>query len=730
MNLVPLDDLPLPIRRQLPYNAPQLNAYADAVESELGLPKGWLNAIKNAGEKSGSLATSPKGAKGVMQFIPGTAQRFGLKDPTDPLEAIRKAGEYGRVLAAKFGGDPLAMAAAYNAGENHSGFRTGNFPEETTAYRQRVADALKLQSGNADAPPTGVVPIDDLPHELRNMTEKKAENQLAEDRQRYAPTSDSALENFAAGAGKSVYDTARGLGQLVGLVPQSDVDEAQRLDAPLMDTTAGTLGNITGQVAQTALPVAGATRTATALAKVAPKAAIALGPAGVAAATGAGFNATQPVVSGDSRVGQAAEGAVLGAAGQGVLNAAGALVRPAATTATAAVRDLAAKAVDKFNIPLTAAQVSSSPVMRAVTRALDVLPGSGAGKHAALQQSRFNEALNKTYGQAGDNVTEGLKQANIDLGKTYDDLAKNNAAKLGMPHLNAMEKAIDDYSTMDLSAGKSQTKGLWNIASSILDATDANGEMPGTVYKALRSKIGKARVSTTDPNMQDALKTFQSQLDDAMKSNLSNPDDLALWLATDKKWANMKTVEKLAPKDASGNVDMTRLASVLSGAGGMNAGNRSAMIYGKGDQTLPDLARVGREFLGAEPPLPQSMARRYGPMLGRVGQGGAELAGISGGLYAMNHDEESPAFDTAKDVLGVLAGAKGVGHLLRSQAFRRGSPALTSGLERLSEFGLGQGLNAYVNAAKSRVLPTPQRGGLPAVEPQNYELVPESDLPR
>jgi hypothetical protein len=59
----------------------------------------------------------------------------------------------------------------------------------------------------------------------------------------------SAFEKGAAGFGKAMVDTARGIGQLIpGLVSREEVAEARRLDAPLMNTTAGTVGNVAGNI--------------------------------------------------------------------------------------------------------------------------------------------------------------------------------------------------------------------------------------------------------------------------------------------------------------------------------------------------------------------------------------------------------------------------------------------------------------------------------------------------
>jgi soluble lytic murein transglycosylase-like protein len=60
---------------------------------------------------------SPKGARGPMQFMPETAQRYGLQNPHDPKAAIDAAAHYLRDLLMKFGGRVDLALAAYNAGE-------------------------------------------------------------------------------------------------------------------------------------------------------------------------------------------------------------------------------------------------------------------------------------------------------------------------------------------------------------------------------------------------------------------------------------------------------------------------------------------------------------------------------------------------------------------------------------------------------------------------------------
>jgi hypothetical protein len=81
-------------------------------------------------------AVSPKGAQGIAQFMPGTADLRGLKDPFNPAEALTASARYLADLAAGFGNIGLA-AVAYNGGEARAQrfvAREGGLPEETRAY--------------------------------------------------------------------------------------------------------------------------------------------------------------------------------------------------------------------------------------------------------------------------------------------------------------------------------------------------------------------------------------------------------------------------------------------------------------------------------------------------------------------------------------------------------------------------------------------------------------------
>jgi soluble lytic murein transglycosylase-like protein len=80
-------------------------------------------------------AVSRKGARGLMQLMPDTAARYGVRDILDPAENIGGGVRYLRDLLALFGGDLAKSLAAYNAGES-AVLRYGGVPpyQETELY--------------------------------------------------------------------------------------------------------------------------------------------------------------------------------------------------------------------------------------------------------------------------------------------------------------------------------------------------------------------------------------------------------------------------------------------------------------------------------------------------------------------------------------------------------------------------------------------------------------------
>ncbi len=99
-------------------------------------------------------AVSHKGAAGLMQLMPATAERFGATDPTDPVQNIKGGVAYLDWLMGRFGGDPVLVLAGYNAGEGAVD-RHGGVPpyDETRAYVPKVLAAWTVARGLCLTPP-------------------------------------------------------------------------------------------------------------------------------------------------------------------------------------------------------------------------------------------------------------------------------------------------------------------------------------------------------------------------------------------------------------------------------------------------------------------------------------------------------------------------------------------------------------------------------------------------
>jgi soluble lytic murein transglycosylase-like protein len=84
-------------------------------------------------------AVSRKGAKGLMQLMPGTAHRMNVVDVYNPKENIDGGVRYVKYLLSLFNNDLRLSLAAYNAGENLvSELRTIPPYRETVEYIRRV----------------------------------------------------------------------------------------------------------------------------------------------------------------------------------------------------------------------------------------------------------------------------------------------------------------------------------------------------------------------------------------------------------------------------------------------------------------------------------------------------------------------------------------------------------------------------------------------------------------
>ena len=105
------------------------------------IPEELIRAVIRVESNYDPRAVSPAGAQGLMQLMPGTAQRMQVRDAFDPRENIFGGVRYLRILANLFNGDLSLTIAGYNAGEGAVMKHKGIPPyDETQLYVARVLE--------------------------------------------------------------------------------------------------------------------------------------------------------------------------------------------------------------------------------------------------------------------------------------------------------------------------------------------------------------------------------------------------------------------------------------------------------------------------------------------------------------------------------------------------------------------------------------------------------------
>lgn len=150
---------------RLPRNDPDINTMTDQTAAKYNLNRRAFETIlqlESGGAGPSAHLTSSKGAMGAAQIMPGTWAGYGPKgvDPYDPKYNIDTAGRIYRDLLARYNGDPVKAAGAYNWGEgNIDKYLAGKAtpPPETMRYMAYVA-ASQLPEHETPLPPHMTVP--------------------------------------------------------------------------------------------------------------------------------------------------------------------------------------------------------------------------------------------------------------------------------------------------------------------------------------------------------------------------------------------------------------------------------------------------------------------------------------------------------------------------------------------------------------------------------------------
>lgn len=424
--------------------------------------------------------------------------------------------------------------------------------------------------------------------EFRLRAEREAQH--AQNKQTTNPTEGmSGFDKVAAGGGKAIFDMARGAGQLLrGALPKSianklelpteaDIAESRRLDAPLMNTGAGIAGNIAGY----AIPFA--------TTSMIPGANTYTG----AALTGGVAGALNPTVQGESTLGNAALGAGLGFAGQGLASVVGKFGHGLKNYLNPEQQRLS-DALRSSGVPLSAADATGNKILKLADAAFENIPTTAGAQAASAQAKKaaFNRAVLDKAGISSDLATPDvlLSQKNA-LGKTFEDIAGRNKVNLN--------PVIDDLANITEQAGRRLTPDQAGSVSRTVDdilSQANNGDLLGSNYQGWRSELG--RLSRGNDSQAHYFGQIKRTLDNAFNSQISGADSAA-WKQASSEYGNLKTILKAmggsGADAASGNVAPAQLASAVA-----NSVTKEGNALGRSN--LNDLAKGAATFLTRQVP--------------------------------------------------------------------------------------------------------------------------------
>lgn len=133
----------------------QYGAIIEEIARIYALESALIHAVVSAESAYNATAVSKKGAAGLMQLMPETAQRYGATDRFDPVQNLHAGTRYLSDLLKMFNGDVSLALAAYNAGENNVVKYGNQIPpfQETRMYVPKVLDLYRKYQVGMKLPP-------------------------------------------------------------------------------------------------------------------------------------------------------------------------------------------------------------------------------------------------------------------------------------------------------------------------------------------------------------------------------------------------------------------------------------------------------------------------------------------------------------------------------------------------------------------------------------------------
>lgn len=494
---------------------------------------------------------------------------------------------------------------------------------------QRLQEALIAADKAGDAPAAR-----DLAVALRSALADNYRNSLAfknpeeynpaspEYQAKYGATSGmDGGDKFLAGAGKAYMDLGRGVKQLTGNLSREQVDELKAQDAPLMNTGAAKVGNITGGavLAAPTMFIPGAnTYTGAAL-------------------IGAGLGALQPVGTKDSRSLNMALGAGGSVAGKYVGDRIAGFLAPRSNSAQAgataeasggsATAESTATAAPEMQMrsggpdygyagPDPAAGLTETQrriMERGSAMGMRLTPGQATGSRALQQLEAKLESQPMTSGAFNaikeNNARVSARAVAQSIGENADEVSSAVLDRAARRISNVFENAADDVARpidpQDFLRTYSNIQNdLEGVVSGFGDHPLVNrlltyaqeGQATGRQLQSLTSKLGKAAYKnmTTQSGDRDlglALYQVKDYVDDLLQQGM-DPARAATFQAARAQYRNllMLTSRQGVVNPSTGNVSGKSLANLLGSK------DKAGFMFGRNESPMYDAARFAQAF--------------------------------------------------------------------------------------------------------------------------------------